>query len=159
MEQSPSREANRFPASQEISRISRNPNVHYSIHKCPPTVPILSQLDPVHTPTFHSSWYYAPITPGSPKWSVSLRLLHQHLYTPLLSPIRATCPSHLNLLDFITRTILVGPCPWRVLGLRMETRSPIWRVAANILNKQSQTSDKGWSSSLGVGRGVDNSSP
>jgi hypothetical protein len=27
----------------------------------------------------------------------------------------------------------------------------IWRVAANILNKQSRTADKGWSSSLGVG--------
>ena len=28
------------------------------------------------------------------------------LYTPLLFPIRATCPAHLILLDFITRTIL-----------------------------------------------------
>jgi hypothetical protein len=28
----------------------------------------------------------------------------------------------------------------------------IWRVAANILNKQSLTADKGWSSSLEVGR-------
>jgi hypothetical protein len=26
----------------------------------------------------------------------------------------------------------------------------IWRVAANILSKQSQIVDKGWSSSLGV---------
>jgi hypothetical protein len=34
-----------------------------------------------------------------------------------------------------------------------------WRVAANTLNKQSRTADKGWSSSLGVGRGANNSSP
>jgi hypothetical protein len=34
-----------------------------------------------------------------------------------------------------------------------------WRVAANILNKQSRTVDKGWSSTLGVGRGANNSSP
>ena len=37
-------------------------------------------------------------------------------------------------------------------------RPPIWRVAANILNKQSRTVDNGWSSSLGVGRGAKNSS-
>ena len=36
----------------------------------------------------------------------------------------------------------------------MEERPPVWRVAANILNKKSQTADKGWSSNLGVGRGV-----
>jgi len=32
----------------------------------------------------------------------------------------------------------------------VEERPPIWRVAANILNKQSRTADKEWSSSLGV---------
>ena len=37
--------------------------------------------------------------------------------------------------------------------------APIRKVAANILNKQSRTADKGSSSSLGVGRYVDNSSP
>jgi hypothetical protein len=35
----------------------------------------------------------------------------------------------------------------------------IWRVAANILNKQSRTADKGWSSSFWVGREANNSSP
>jgi hypothetical protein len=33
----------------------------------------------------------------------------------------------------------------------------IWKVAANILNKQSWTADKGWSSSFGVGREANNS--
>jgi hypothetical protein len=41
----------------------------------------------------------------------------------------------------------------------MEERPPLWRVAANILNNQSRTADKGWPSSLGVGRGSNNSSP
>jgi hypothetical protein len=36
----------------------------------------------------------------------------------------------------------------------MEEVLQVWRVAANILNKPSRTVDKGWSSSLGVGRGA-----
>ena len=51
IQQSPSLEANRFSASQEIPRISWNQKVHYRIHKCLPTVPIMCQLDPVHTST------------------------------------------------------------------------------------------------------------
>jgi hypothetical protein len=35
----------------------------------------------------------------------------------------------------------------------------LWREAANILNKQSRTADNGWSSTLGVGREANNSSP
>jgi len=40
----------------------------------------------------------------------------------------------------------------------MEERHPIWRVAANILNKQCRTTDKGRSCRLGVVRGANDSS-
>jgi hypothetical protein len=83
MKQSPSWEANRFAASQEIPGILWNPKVHYRIQKHPPTVSNLSQLTPVHTPHPHSRNInlniILPSTPGSTQLSLSLKFPHQNL--------------------------------------------------------------------------------
>ena len=104
MVQNPSWEANWFAASQEIPRISRNPKVHYRTHKPSPPVSILGQPNPVHIPTsylleIHPNIIH-PSTPRSPQWSPSLWFPQQDPIHPLSSPIRATCPAHLILLDF-----------------------------------------------------------
>jgi len=109
MEQSPW-EANQFAASQEIPRTLWNPKVHYRIQKCPPPVPILSQIDPVHPP-HPTPWRSILILSshlrlGLPSCLFTWGFPTKTLYTPVLSPILATCPAHLILLDFITRTIL-----------------------------------------------------
>ena len=109
MAQSPSSEANWFAASQEIPRVLWNPKAHHRTHKTPPPVPILGQLNPVHISTSHLPEIHPNIIhlskPRSPQWSLSLRFPYQDAIRPLSSPIRATCPVHLILLDVITREI------------------------------------------------------
>ena len=110
MVQNPSWKSNWLAASQEIPRISWNPKVHYRTHKRPPPVSILGQPNPVHIPTSHfleiRPNIIHPSTPSSPQWSLSPRSPHQDPIHPLSSPIRATCPAHLILQDFINRMIV-----------------------------------------------------
>ena len=55
---------------------------------------------------------------------------------------------------------LVRPCHHGMARPQVaDEQPPIWKVAANMLNKQGRTADNGWSSCLGVGRGANNSSP
>jgi len=89
-------------ASQEIPRLLWKAKVHYRLYKCPSAFPILSQLDPVQTPTYNFLKIHPniirPPTPGSPKWSHSLRFSHQ--YPLYASPVPHTrfipFPSHQN---------------------------------------------------------------
>jgi hypothetical protein len=89
MEQSPSWEANRFSANQKISRNLWNPKVHYSIHKCPAPVPILSYSLTVsqHDTFLRRGVVSNPQAGGSPLVG-SPRLLIQYIrsYPPYWRP-------------------------------------------------------------------------
>jgi hypothetical protein len=68
MEQSHPWEANSHSASQEVSRFSRNPKVHYRVQKCLPLDPILGYLISVNilTPYFFKI-HFNIILPSVPK--------------------------------------------------------------------------------------------
>jgi hypothetical protein len=68
MEFSPFREAANCGATQELPSILWNPKVQYRVHKSPLLVPILSQVNPVHTTSFYLSKIDFNIHP-SMSWS------------------------------------------------------------------------------------------
>ena len=155
MEQSPSWKANRFSASQEIHRILWNLKVHYRIHKCPPPVPILSQLDPVHTPTSYFLKIHLniilPSTPGSPKWSLSLTFPHQNpVYVSPLSHTRhMPRPTHSSLfyrpnntgwavqtIQLLITSFLHSPVTPSLLGPKCSPQHPILKNPQPIFHTQ-----------------------
>jgi hypothetical protein len=122
MEQSSSWEVNSFSARQEISRILWNPKVYYRSNTCPPPVPILSQLDPVHSPTsqfleIHLNNIFES-KPGSPNWSLSFRFPHLKplYYSPIFHTHYMSRPPHfsqfyyLNILGEVYRSLGSSLC-------------------------------------------------
>jgi hypothetical protein len=110
MQQSPSWEANRFSASQEIPRILWNPNAHYRIHKCPP--PVLFWASSIQSiPSHPTPWRSVLILSSHLRLGLPSGLLPSGfptkiLHTPHFSPISVIFSANLILLDFITRSVL-----------------------------------------------------
>jgi hypothetical protein len=88
--------------------------VYYGIHKSPPPVPVLSQIDSVHAPhhisgrsilaiSFHLRLNFSS---GFFPSDVPTKTLYAHLH----SPIHAKWPDHLILLGLITRIIFGEGC-------------------------------------------------
>ena len=76
------------------------------------SINFFSWISSIFVGVFKSSRFFVstcitlPSTPGSPKWSLSFRFPHQNPVYSSPLPIRATCPVHLILIDFIIRTVL-----------------------------------------------------
>jgi hypothetical protein len=62
-------EAANCAATQELSSILRNPTVHYHVHKSPPLVRILSQINPIHTVPSYLSKIHFNIAHRPTSWS------------------------------------------------------------------------------------------
>jgi hypothetical protein len=100
MKLSSSWEAVNCAATQELPSLLWNPKVHYRVHKSPLLVPILCQINPIHTiPSYLSKIHFKLSTHlrlGLPSGLFPSEFLTNILYAFLVSPQSCymPCPSH-----------------------------------------------------------------
>jgi hypothetical protein len=110
-----------FKMTDWLTLWRQNPKVHHRIHNSPPPVPILSQMNPRHTPrTILSTVHFDRIlasTPWSSKRTFSFGLPHQNPVhvLPLSHACHMPCPRHYPRLD------LPNNIWWRVQIMKLPT--------------------------------------
>jgi hypothetical protein len=106
-----------------MSVVRAGHSLPYRVHKRQSLFPVRSRLNPVNTLPTDLFMYHSKTIPylriGLPSVLFLSGFPIKTMYAPLL-PIRATCPTHLDLLDLITWTM----CPYRRLLIRKSVTFP-----------------------------------
>ena len=108
MEQSPSWDANRSQLAKNFPEFTESEG---SLPHQKSPLPAIFLVRPIQSMvSYFTSWrsiliLFSPLRLGFPSGLLPSSFPTAALYTPLLFPIRAMFPTHLNLLDLITRII------------------------------------------------------
>ena len=130
MQHSPS-EANRFSASHGIPCILWNPMVHYHIHKCQPPVSILSQLDPVRTPTSYFLKIHLNV------------YVNIHIILYMVFWLNTTGMTHLKIHLNIILSSMPGSPKWS-LSLRFPHQNPVYTSPPYMLHAPPNSVMRTW---------------